>query len=196
VLRVHLKPRRAALPQLPRSVIDDREYTMRRVLSDFPDPLLAALISGLELHGGRLRSGTLFASYSDSCACGAMIRQLHPDQFECGRWTFLVRHRWRKRAASYGGTLQTDMHVAWMETIFDRAVYLTLKRRNDVSERTAARAVGQWMLAEAEQELGRRYDRVEAGLPAIDSWRDLPLRRWGEGLQQRFAGVAGAPLPV
>jgi hypothetical protein len=194
VLRVHLKPRRAALHELPRSVIDDREYTLLRVLSDFPDPLLAALISGLELHGGRLRSGTLFASYSDSCACGAMIRQLHPEQFECGRWTFLVRHRWRKRAASYGGTLQTDMHVAWMETIFDRAVYLTLKLRKDVSERTAARAVGRWMLSEAEHELGRRYDRVEAGLAAIDSWRDLPLRRWGERLEQRFANLAGAPV--
>jgi hypothetical protein len=179
---------------LPRSVIDDREYTLRRVLSDFPDPLLAALISGLELHGGRLRPGTLYSSYDSSCACGAMIRQLHPEQFECGRWKFLVRHRWRKRAASYGGALQTDMHVAWMETIFDRGVWLTKKRVPRIGERTAARLVGEWMLSEAERELGRREDRIAAGLPARQSWRDLPLRRWGEGLEQRFANLAGAPV--
>jgi hypothetical protein len=48
-----------------------------------------------------------------------MIRQLYPEQFECGRLKFFVRHRWRKRAASYGGALQTDMHVAWLEQRLD-----------------------------------------------------------------------------
>jgi hypothetical protein len=181
------------LTELPRFVIDDREYTLRRVLTDIPDPILAALISGLQLHGHKLRSGTLYSSYESSCACGAMIRQLHPDQFECGRWTFLLRHRWRKRAASYGGSLQTDMHVAWLETIFDRAVHLTRKLRRDVRERVASRAVGQWLLAEAERELGLRYERIEAGLPAVESWRDLPLRHWGEGMDRRLpAEFAGA----
>lgn len=178
--------RNGALSALPQLVIDDREYTLRRVLSDLPDPLLAALISGLELHGGKLRSGTLYASRESSCACGAMIRQLYPEQFECGRLKFLVRHRWRKRAASYGGTLQTDMHVAWLEAIFDRAVYLTRIVRRDVKEQIASRVAGQWMLAEAERELGLRYERIEAGLPALASWRDLPLRRWGEGLERRL----------
>lgn len=178
--------RNGALSALPQLVIDDREYTLRRVLSDLPDPLLAALISGLELHGGKLRSGTLYASHESSCACGAMIRQLYPEQFECGRLTFFVRHRWRKRAASYGGTLQTDMHVAWLEAIFDRAVHLTRIVRRDVRERIASRVAGQWMLAEAERELGLRYERIEAGLPSVASWRDLPLRRWGDGLERRL----------
>jgi hypothetical protein len=178
--------KKTALPELPKQVIDDRKYTLRRVLSDIPDPLLAALISGLELHGNNLRHGTLYASHSSSCACGAMIRQLYPDQFECGRVKFLIRHRWRRRASSYGGTLQTDMHVAWLETIFDRAVRLTLRRRRDVSERVASRIVGRWLLAEAERELGLRHDRVAAGRPGVESWRDLPLRRWGEDLEKRL----------
>jgi hypothetical protein len=187
--------KRGALAELPPPVVDDREYTLRRVLTDIPDPILAALISGLQLHGHNLRSGTLYSSYDSSCACGAMIRQLYPDQFECGRWTFLLRHRWRKRAASYGGTLQTDMHVAWLETIFDRGVYLTTKVRRDVKERAASRAVGAWMLAEAERELGLRYERIEAGLPSIESWRELPLRHWGDGLDRRLPGefLVGAP---
>lgn len=175
-----------ALSALPQVIIDDREYTLRRVLSDLPDPLLAALISGLELHGGKLRSGTLYASHESSCACGAMIRQLYPEQFECGRLTFFVRHRWRKRAASYGGTLQTDMHVAWLEAIFDRAVHLTRRARRDVKERIASRVAGEWMLAEAERELALRYERIEAGLPSVASWRDLPLRSWGENLERRL----------
>jgi hypothetical protein len=176
----------AALTELPQHVIDDREYTLRRVLSDVPDPLLAAMISGLQLHGSRLRPGTLYSSYDSSCACGAMIRQLYPEQFECGRWKFMLRHRWRRRAASYGGTLQTDMHVAWLETIFDRAAHLTRVTNRAVKVRVAARVAGQWMLAEAERELGFRHDRFDAGLPPVAGWRDLPLRRWGDGLEQRL----------
>jgi hypothetical protein len=183
---MRLPRKKTALRELPQPVIDDRGYTLRRVLSDMPDPLLAALISGLELHGNNLRHGTLYKSHSSSCACGAMIRQLYPDQFDCGRVKFLIRHRWRRRASSYGGTLQTDMHVAWLETIFDRAVGLTLRRRRDVHERAASRIVGRWLLAEAERELGLRHDRVAVGRPSVESWRDLPLRRWGEGLDQRL----------
>ena len=175
----------ATLPVLPRRVVDDREYTLRRVLSDLPDPMLAALISGLELHGDDLRCGRLFASFTSSCAAGAMIRQLHPAQFECGRVEFLFKHRWRRRACSYGGELATGMHASLLEAIFDRATLLTLAVRRDVKEKAAARAVGRWMRSEAERELGFRHDRVAAGLPSMASWRDLPLRHWGEGMERR-----------
>jgi hypothetical protein len=170
----------------PVDTTDDREATLRRTLSDFPDRLLAALISGLQLHGHDLRCGTLYASHHASCAAGAMIRQLNPEQFDCGRLRFLVRHRWRKRAASYGGVLETGMHATLLETIFDRAVKLTLALRRDVKEREAARTAGRWLLAEAERELGLRHDRLAAGIPPPVSWRDVRLRRWGEDLENRL----------
>jgi hypothetical protein len=184
--------RSAALDGPPRFVIDDRERTLRRVLSDFPAPLLAALISGLELHGDDLKCGRLFASHTSSCAAGAMIRELYRDEFECGRVKFMTRHQWRKRACSYGGELSTGMHASLLEAIFDRGVMLTMSIRRDVGERTASRAVGRWILAEAERELGNREDRIAAGLPAIVSWRDQYLRRWGEGMERRLPELVPA----
>ena len=185
-----IRRRNAELSELPRHVINDRETTLRRVLSDFPEPLLAALISGLEIHGDDLRCGTLFASHTSSCAAGAMIRELYADQFDCSRVEFMRRHRWRKRACSYGGTLATGMHASLLEAIFDRAVVLAMAVRRDVSERAASRAAGRWILTEAERELGLREDRIAAGLPAIDSWRDHRLRRWGEAMDRRLVSVA------
>jgi hypothetical protein len=179
--------KQAVLAEVPQQAVYDRLRTLRRVLSDFPDPLLAALISGLELHGDDLRCGRLYKSQNSGCAVGAMIRQLHPEQFECGRMKFLVRHRWRKRAASYGGTLETGMHATLLEAIFDRAVLVTMAWHPDASERVASHVVGQWLLTEAERELGHRHDRIAAGLPSRINWRDLPLRRWGEGLDRRLA---------
>jgi hypothetical protein len=82
------------------------------------------------------------------------------------------------------------MHASLLEAIFDRAVVLTMAIRRDVSERTASRAAGRWILSEAERELGLREDRIAAGLPAIQSWRDLPLRRWGEEMDRRLVSVA------
>jgi hypothetical protein len=187
-----LRRRRGTLTSLPQVVIDDRANTLRRVLCDFPDPLLAALISGLELHGDNLRCGTLYASHESSCAAGAMIRQLHPELFDGGRLKFLFHHRWRKRAASYGGTFETGMHVTLLEAIFDRAVLTTMAARPDVKERVASRAVGRWLHSEAERELGIRTDRLAAGLPPIVSWRDVRLRRWGEDLERRLE----QPVPV
>jgi hypothetical protein len=187
-----IRRRHGQLAELPHYVVEDREYTLRRVLSDFPEPLLAALISGLEIHGNDLRCGTLFASHTSSCAAGAMIRELYRDQFECSRVQFMTRHRWRKRACSYGGTLATGMHASLLEAIFDRAVVLTMAVRRDVTERAASRVAGQWILSEAERELGLREDRIANGLPAIVSWRDGRLRRWGEGMDRRLAD----PVPV
>lgn len=178
--------RRGQLAELPPQTIHDRGLPLRRVLADLPEPLLAALISGLEVHGDDLRCGRLYRTFHSSCAAGAMIRQLHPDEFAGGRMRFLIRHRWRKRAASYGGTLSTGMHATMLESIFDRAVYVTLKARRDVSERVASREVGRWMLSEAEHELQHRDDRRALGLPPVVNWREQRMRRWGEGMDRRL----------
>jgi hypothetical protein len=192
--------RKTALPELPPRVISDRKSTLRRVLFDLPDPLLAALVSGLELHGDSLRCGTLFASHDASCAAGAMVRELHPDEFDCGRITFLVRHRWRKHAASYGGELRTCSHVAHIESIFDRAVTLTMMIDRDVKENPAARAVGRWIQSLAEHELERRNDLRAAGIsPGIA--REMVSAAMKEPLRSRADGPDGPPrdwgiLPV
>jgi hypothetical protein len=188
-----LKPRRkTALPELPQRVVSDRKSTLRRVLFDLPDPLLAALVSGLELHGDSLRCGTLFASHKSSCAAGAMVRELRPDEFDCGRVRFLVRHRWRKHAASYGGELQTCSHVAHIEAIFDRAVSLTTMIDREVKENAASRAVGRWIRAEAEHELQRRNDLRAAGIsPGVA--RELVAAAMIEPLRSRADGPDGPP---
>jgi hypothetical protein len=164
------------------------------VLLDLPDPLLAALISGLELHGDNLRYGTLFSSHTSSCAAGAMVRQLYPDDFQCGRFKFLIRHRWRKRAASYGGALAACSHVAHIEAIFDRGTMLTLILEKDVKEKTAARAVGQWIRAEAERELGRRTDLRAAGIDPSEFVGSRELA--ANGLEQPREVRCGAPAEV
>jgi hypothetical protein len=184
--------RRVALAELPQRAIDDRTPTLRRVLADLPDPLLAALISGLELHGDHLRCGRLYSSYDSSCAAGAMMRQLHPDRFEVGRFRFLLRHRWRRHIASYGGMLQTGMHASLLEAIFDRVVWITRLCEQRASIADASRLAGRWLLAEAERELGIREYRRAAGLPPIVSWREQALRRWGEGMERRLPHPAPA----
>lgn len=177
-------------------MIADRRSTLRRVLLDLPDPLLAALISGLELHGDDLRYGTLFPSHTSSCAAGAMVRQLYPDDFQCGRVKFLIRHRWRKRAASYGGQLAECSHVAHIEAIHDRATMLTLILVKGVKERDAARAVGQWIHAQAERELGRRADLRARGIDPRDyiGSRELAWNGLDENGEREV--LCGAPAEV
>lgn len=184
------------LPAVPPRVVADRRSTLRRVLLDLPDPLLAALISGLELHGDDLRYGTLFPSHSSSCAAGAMVRQLYPDDFQCGRVRFLIRHRWRRRAASYGGQLAACSHVAHIEAIFDRGTMLTLILARGVTERQAARAVGRWIRAEAERELGRRTDLRARGADPGDylGSRELAWNGLDENGEREV--LCGAPAEV
>lgn len=175
------------LAELPREVIHDRGVTLRRVLADLPEPLLAALISGLEVHGDELRCRRrLYPSEHTSCAAGAMIRQLAPEEFEGGHLHFLLHHRWRRSVSSYGGRLATGMHATMLESTFDRSVYVALKVRPDASERDASRLVGRWFLEEASRELQLRDDRRAAGLPPIVDWRARRLRRWGEGMERRL----------
>lgn len=184
--------RKAAEPVLPSRVINDRKATLRRVLIDLPDPLLAALVSGLELHGDDLRCGTLFASHTSSCAAGAMVRQLRPDEFDCGRVKFLIRHRWRRSAASYGGELQSCSHVAHIEAIFDRAVMLTMVFDREVKEKFAAKAVGRWIQGEAERELQRRADLRAAGIsPGVA--RELVFSSMIKPLRSKADGPDGPP---
>jgi hypothetical protein len=178
------------LSALPHAAVADRGAVLRRILADLPDPLLAALVSGLDL----------YHSQTSSCAAGAMIRQLNPDDFEGGRLRFLVRHRWRKYAASYGGELRAGMHAAMIESTFDRAVAVVLASVPGSRMRDASRVVGRWFLQEAEREMHIRDDRRAAGLPPAVNWRERRLRRWNEDLERRLppadvaaevTGVAG-----
>jgi hypothetical protein len=164
----------------------DRRVTLRRVLADLPEPLLGALVSGLEIHGDNLCAGRLFQSPTLSCAAGAMIRQLNPDDFHGGRLRFLMHHRWRKRAASYGGEFRAGMHASMIEACYDRAVFNTLHLAPGSHTRDASRLVGRWFLAEAERELNIRDNRRAAGLAPVVNWREEPLRRWDEGLERRI----------
>lgn len=185
--------RRAQLAGLPPEVIHDRGVTLRRVLADLPEPLLGALIGGLKRHGDDLRCGRLFHSEHESCAAGAMIRELHPQDFEGGHIHFLVHHRWRRSAASYGGGLARGMHALMLESTFDRAVYVARKTYPRIDEREASRHVGRWFLTEAERERQNRELRVAAGLPPVINWREERLRTWGEGMGRRLASSLPKP---
>jgi hypothetical protein len=177
------------LAGVPQAAVADRGAVLRRILADLPDPLLAALVSGLDLYGDNLCAGRLYHSHTSSCAAGAMIRQLNPAEFEGGRLRFLVRHRWRKYAASYGGELRAGMHAAMSESTFDRAVAVTVAAVPGCRLRDASRVVGRWFLDEAEREMHIRDDRRAAGLPPAVNWRERRLRAWGEDLDRRLAPI-------
>jgi hypothetical protein len=136
---------------------------LQRVVQGLPDPLLAALVSGLDRHGDNLMPGRLFWRDGRSCAVGAMLRELRPADFKVGRLRFWWRHGRRSSAVSYGGVCAECASVGQLERLYDESV----KSLHGGSEHTSyatltefARTVGSWIHATAETELGRRHDRV------------------------------------
>lgn len=144
---------------VPSSVVADRGGPIAIAIAGLPDPMLSALISGLHTEGDRLAPGRLFRLDGRACVIGAMLRQLHPAWFRGGRPWFLLRHSWRRRAASYGGPLNHCPRVNHLESHFDRAVSLMTNVLPDADQEHATRTVGRWLLRIAEHELGRRHDR-------------------------------------
>jgi hypothetical protein len=160
---------------LPRGIRPDFEILLLRTLRALPDPLLAALLVGLERHGDELMPGRLYRSTSSGgCAVGMMVRELHPEAFEIGGLRFWLRHGWRRSARGYGGILAECPRVRHLEYLFDHSVDAVQTAAPAAGAARAAESVGRWMRAHAEAELGRRHDGPHAAVPA------LPTREPGE----------------
>jgi hypothetical protein len=126
---------------------------LQRTLRGLPDPLLAALVSGLERYGEELAPRRLFTGDGRSCAVGAMLRELRPGEFDGGGLRFWWRHGRRQSAVSYGGPFASP-RIRHLEHIFDASVALM----PDPADPVHAHTVGRWVLALAQAELGRRHD--------------------------------------
>lgn len=152
----------------------DLEILLLRTVRGLPDPLLAALVVGLERHGDDLAPGRLYRSSSHGgCAVGVMVRELHPDDFDSGRLRFWLRHRWRRSARGYGGVLATCPRVRHLEWLFDASVGSAQRAAPGIDPADAARWVGRWIAALAEAELARRHDDVPARVTAATAdWQE------------------------
>lgn len=139
--------------------VAERTPTLRRTLRGLPDAMLTALIRALEKHRHDLVPGRLFRDRGGGgCAVGLMLRELDPERYESGSTLrFWLRDRWRRRAHSYP-ELARNPRLRHLEWIFDRSVKELApgaRRR-----RSAAAAVGAWILREARLELGWRRART------------------------------------
>src|SRR5919109_1147025 len=127
----------------PDHALAERQQVMRRSVRGLPDEMLDALARGLERHGDRLVAGRLFAGPArGGCAVGVMLRELTPDAYAHGRFYFLLRHGWRRRAASYGGELARNPRLRHLGWSFDKAVKRAQDLSPEQSKQQAARAVG------------------------------------------------------
>jgi hypothetical protein len=139
------------------AALAERRQVMRRSVRGLPDEMVDALARGLERHADRLAAGRLFATAAGGgCAVGVLLRELQPEAYRQGRLHFLLRHAWRRRAASYGGELGRNPRLRHLEWSFDEAVNRTRELEPGCSTHEAARAVGDWLLAEARAEIAWR----------------------------------------
>jgi hypothetical protein len=139
--------------------VAERTPTLRRTLRGLPDTMLSALIRALEKHREDLVPGRLFRDRGGGgCAVGLMLRELDPDRYESGSTLrFWLRDRWRRRAHSYP-ELARNPRLRHLEWIFDRSVEELAPA--GARRRSAAAAVGAWILREARLELGWRRARA------------------------------------
>ena len=139
-----------------------RREVLKRTLRALPDPYLAALIEGLELHGDRLAPGRLYRNSSGrGCVVGALLRQLHPSDYEGPSILFWIRHGWRRRASSYRDDWAKNPRLWHLELIFDRAVARLQAMAPHLSPQQASAAIGEWfMTAAREESLSRRVERA------------------------------------
>jgi hypothetical protein len=146
----------------------ERRQVMRRTVRALPDEMLRALARGLELHADDLAPGRLFRGGGGGCAVGVMLRALYPEAYARGGLRFVLRHGWRRRAASYGGELARNPRIRHLEMSFDKAVNQMRALQRGTSKREAARAVGAWLLADTRAELEWRALRRTMALDRDD----------------------------
>jgi hypothetical protein len=129
---------------------------------------------GLSAHADELSPGVLFRRHrAGGCAVGITLRELAPEAFDFGFAEFWLWQRWRRGverdvAAGYPRL----KHLQWY---FDEAVRAASP---ELSGRTAAREVGLWFAASAEEELWARESAhpSQAGGHGV-----LPLATWNKG---------------
>lgn len=158
-------------PPVPDAVVADRAPVLRRALRGLPDPMLVALVDGLEKHGDHLVSGRLFTWRGDGgCAVGVMLLELAPEDYEPGTLRFWARHGWRRSVRRYGRLGKRSPRLRHLEWAFDWAVRLMRESRPDLSRRQVLEAVGLWFRTEAQAELDARrlFAATGAGGPPVE----------------------------
>jgi hypothetical protein len=132
-----------------------------RTLQHLPDALLHAMVRGLRAHADDLAPGVLFRDRSSGgCAVGITLRELAPEAFNFGWFRFWLWQRWRRGVERDVARRYPRLkHLQWH---FDEAV----AELEGAGLPQPARAVGLWLAASAEAELGsRRSDLPEPGSP-------------------------------
>ena len=162
-----------------------------RTLQHLPDELLRAMSRGLRAHADDLAPGILFRGHSSGgCAVGITLRELAPNAFDFGWLRFWLWQRWRRGVERDVGRRYPRLkHLQWH---FDEAVAELEKAGSDPQ---AAKAVGLWLAASAEAELGGRRS-------AVRDMKPLPTRRARRGhrraerpLRPRAQGVQANRTP-
>ncbi len=143
----------------------ERQQVLRRTLRGMPDAMVEALSLGLRRNANRLIKGRLFRAPSGGgCAVGVMLRELEPSSYRQRGLRFMLRHGWRRHAASYGGELARNPRLAHLEWSFDAAVDVLRELEPHRSAADAACAVGAWLRSAADEELAWRRLRDQAAM--------------------------------
>ena len=138
-----------------------------RALQHLPDQLVGAMVRGLRAHADDLAPGVLFRDHSSrGCAVGVTLRELAPEAFSFGRLRFWLWQRWRRGVErDVARRFPRLKHLQWH---YDAAV----NELNEAGHPQPAKAVGLWLAASAEAELGSRRSAVaETGSPPTRSSR-------------------------
>ena len=127
-----------------------------RALQHLPDELLRAMVRGLRTHADDLAPGVLFrGNSSGGCAVGITLRELAPDAFNFGWLQFWLRQRWRRGVER--DVARRYPRLNHLQRHFDQAVAELKEAGCDAQP---AKAVGLWLAASAEAELGTRRSAV------------------------------------
>lgn len=147
-----------------------------RALKHLPEEMLFAMVRGLRTYADDLAPGVLFRKHSSGgCAVGITLRELAPEAFDFGRLRFWLWHRWRRGVErDVARRFPRLKHLQWY---FDEAV----SEVKEAGYPQPAKAVGLWLAASAEAELGSRRS-------AVAETRRLPPRS-----ARRGARRAGGP---
>lgn len=152
---------------LPAPLRAERTEALRRILRKLPEPILEALVYGLD-SAEELVPGRLYATGNGGCAVGVILRTIFPR--EDGRagsaWS-----RWRRRTLrqTHPNLAREYPHLAALEMVFDRTIEIAERLYPGYSQRELALACGRWMAAEAATELGFRHLKALDYEPVTDA---------------------------